>query len=320
NSEFLINKDFSSEEINNVSKLLSKALKYCQNNEVELSRNLLISNFDLDLITSLRVIALYGKKFMLPEQISKKETKSLDQISRSTIKYIKEVNESPTVDELMINLDLNIRDASVIYAFINKISADSLTENFEKLSEKELLSIDSISCDILKIENGKRKNNTLIDYAYQLNTGIYSAKRALSYISWCEKFYDITYIENLSANYKKTIIHEKIKAALKYTKENDLKYFLRKVANIDYIYFEEFAPDQTLLKKYRAKEVNWTQYEEEYLNHIKKSNIWKDLDINIFQNACLLCSESSPKKCHRRLLAEFIVNKYKGESFQILHL
>lgn len=100
-----------------------------------------------------------------------------------------------------------------------------------------------------------------------------------------------------------------------YTKENDLKYFLKKVANIDYIYFEEFAPDQTLLKKYRAKEVNWTQYEEEYLNHIKKSNIWKDLDINIFQNACLLCSESSPKKCHRRLLAEFIVNKYKEESF-----
>lgn len=60
--------------------------------------------------------------------------------------------------------------------------------------------------------------------------------------------------------------------------------------------------------------------EEEYLNQINKSNIWRDLDINIFQNACLLCSESSPKKCHRRLLAEFIVNKYKEESFQILHL
>ena len=62
----------------------------------------------------------------------------------------------------------------------------------------------------------------MIDFAYQLNTGIYSAKRALSYISWCEDFYDISYIEKLPAK-QKNIIHEKIKAALKYTKENDLR-------------------------------------------------------------------------------------------------
>ncbi|KKM91877.1 hypothetical protein LCGC14_1224050 [marine sediment metagenome] len=222
NSENLINIEFSSEEINNISKLISKALRYCQNNEVELGRNLLISDFNLDLITSLRVIELYGKKFLLPEQISKKETKLLDQISLSTIKYIKEINESPAIDDLMIDLDINIRDASVIYAFINRISTDPLPENFEKISEKELLSIDDISCEILKIEKYVRKNNTLVDFAYQLNAGIYSAKRSLSYISWCENFYNTSYIENLSVK-NKNVIHEKIKAALKYTKKNDLR-------------------------------------------------------------------------------------------------
>ncbi len=105
-----------------------------------------------------------------------------------------------------------------------------------------------------------------------------------------------------------------------FTKKIDLKFFLKKIANIQYFHFNEFAPDEILLKKYRSKEFNWIQFQEKYLDQIKKYEKWDDFDINILQDGCLLCSESTPNKCHRRLFAEFLLSKFRDESIQIVHL
>ncbi|MBA7578675.1 hypothetical protein ES708_20540 [subsurface metagenome] len=114
---------------------MTDALRYCRSQNKELNSNLLITQFNLDLRTVNEIIALYGKKFTLPEHSSRQETKNLDQISRSIIKYIKEINEKPTIDDLMISLNLNVRDASVIFTFINKISLETLEDDFEKYPE-----------------------------------------------------------------------------------------------------------------------------------------------------------------------------------------
>jgi len=222
NSEKILKKDFSKEEIERLSKKLTDALRYCHSQNKDLNSNLLITQFNLDLRTANEIIALYGKKFTLPEHSSRQETKKLDQISRAVIKYIKEVNEKPTIDDLMINLNLNVRDASVIFRFINKISLEALEVDFEKYPEKILLEIDDLSCEILKLEKDKEKERDLIDLAYQFDTGIYSIKRALLYISWIENKIDDRYIDKLSAQEKK-IIEGKIKSALKYINENDLE-------------------------------------------------------------------------------------------------
>ncbi|KKL01615.1 hypothetical protein LCGC14_2626900, partial [marine sediment metagenome] len=105
-----------------------------------------------------------------------------------------------------------------------------------------------------------------------------------------------------------------------FTKEIDLKFFLKKIAKIKYIYLNSFAPEELLLKNYRSKKFNWIQFEEKYLDQIKNYGEWEDFDIDILQDGCLLCSESLPSKCHRRLFAEFLFSKFKDKSIQIVHL
>lgn len=68
----MVKEEFSSQEIERFSKILSNVLKYCRNNNKELNTNLLISRFNLNLITSLEVIELYSKKFELLENRIKK--------------------------------------------------------------------------------------------------------------------------------------------------------------------------------------------------------------------------------------------------------
>ncbi|MHA1273162.1 MAG: hypothetical protein ACTSQS_06960 [Promethearchaeota archaeon] len=222
NSHKIVKKEFSHKEIKILSEKLSEALRYCHKQNQELNANLLISHFNLDLITANELIMLYTKKFELPEQLSKQEIKNLDKISNLVIKFIKEINENPTIDDLMINLNLNIRDASIIFSFINIISSEPLQENFDNYPVKALMEIDDISCEILKFQKEKYDELDLIDLAYKFNVGIYTLKRALLYISWIEKKIDENYFAQLSVK-KRKIIEGKIKKALKYIKENNLE-------------------------------------------------------------------------------------------------
>ena len=217
----VIKKEFSNKEINCLSKELTKALKYCHSQEKELDVNLLLFQFDLDLKTANEIIAIYSKEFKYEKDLTKREIKHLDQISNSFIKYIKEVKEKPTIDDLMIDLDFTIRDASNIFSFVNHISSETLKENFNKYSEKELMKIDNLSYEILRFEKIKQSDLNLIDFAYQFNSGIYLIKQALLYISWIENIISDTYIANLSS-VEKGIIEDKIKSALRYIKEHNL--------------------------------------------------------------------------------------------------
>ena len=220
NISIVLKKEFSNKEITRLSKELTKALKYCHSQEKELDVNLLLFQFDLDLKTANEIIAIYSKEFKY-EKVTRREIKHLDKISTSFIKYIKEVKEKPTIDDLMIDLDFTIRDANNIFSFVNHISSETLKENFNKYSEKELMEIDNLSYEILRFEKIKQSDLNLIDFAYQFNSGIYSIKQALLYISWIENIISDTYIANLSS-VEKSIIEDKIKSALRYIKEHNL--------------------------------------------------------------------------------------------------
>ena len=58
--------------------------------------------------------------------------------------------------------------------------------------------------------------------------------------------------------------------------------------------------------KYQKKQIDWKVYETEYKKILDDRNIIKGLDYSIFDNAVLLCSESTAEHCHRRLLAEYL--------------
>jgi uncharacterized protein (DUF488 family) len=103
-----------------------------------------------------------------------------------------------------------------------------------------------------------------------------------------------------------------------FTKTPDLQYFLKELCNIDYLYMCQFAPTKEMLDAYKNKEIDWAYYEYEFNTLIKERKIEKYVDLNILNNSCMLCSEETPNKCHRRLVAEYLKKCFGN--IEIIHL
>lgn len=103
-----------------------------------------------------------------------------------------------------------------------------------------------------------------------------------------------------------------------FAKGSDLKFFAREIGNISYEHDIDLAPTKELLSKYRDKEISWKEYEMEYLNLLDLRKIAHKTDIEKLHENCLLCSEHTPEKCHRRLLAEYL--KHVKSEIEIIHL
>ena len=104
-----------------------------------------------------------------------------------------------------------------------------------------------------------------------------------------------------------------------FAKKDDLKYFLKALINCDYQYIGRLAPTDEILKAYRADK-NWQRYESSFLALLKVRGIPETLDRTLFEEktCCLLCSEPTPEKCHRRLVAEHLQNTWNNVT--IFHL
>lgn len=98
-----------------------------------------------------------------------------------------------------------------------------------------------------------------------------------------------------------------------FAKKNDLAYIMELVG-IKYEHAPEMAPTDDILKRYKKKEMTWSEYEKAYLRLMEERNIL-DLASKQMTNetVCFLCSEDKPHHCHRRLLAEYIQQNAKAE-------
>ena len=103
-----------------------------------------------------------------------------------------------------------------------------------------------------------------------------------------------------------------------FAKGRDLEFFANRICGISYEHELNFAPTKELLGKYRKKEITWEEYTEEYVNLLETRNIRQMVEIESLHECCLLCSEHSPQKCHRRLLAEYL--QASNPDIQIIHL
>lgn len=103
-----------------------------------------------------------------------------------------------------------------------------------------------------------------------------------------------------------------------FAKGTDLKFFAKEIGNMSYEHSIDFAPTKELLSKYRDNKMTWLEYETEYLNLLDMRKIAQKTDIEKLHENCLLCSEHTPEKCHRRLLAEYLQH-VKG-NIEIIHL
>jgi uncharacterized protein (DUF488 family) len=103
-----------------------------------------------------------------------------------------------------------------------------------------------------------------------------------------------------------------------FTKKRDLEYFLRAIADIDYVHELQLAPTKDILDDYKKKRIDWNEYERRYRNILEERQPGKLLKPKDFDRACLLCSEPTAEHCHRRLAAEYL--KEEWENVTIHHL
>lgn len=103
-----------------------------------------------------------------------------------------------------------------------------------------------------------------------------------------------------------------------FTKKDDLRFFLREICGLGYIYLPELAPTKGILDEYRKRGGSWDIYEKQFLDLMAARNIESILDRSLIDGSCLLCSEPSPERCHRRLVAEYLRDRW-GD-VEIVHL
>ena len=99
-----------------------------------------------------------------------------------------------------------------------------------------------------------------------------------------------------------------------FAKRDDLRFFLKTIADIEYEHVPELAPTKDILDAYKKHGGDWKVYEAEFMELMAKRSIESQLRQEDFQSSCLLCSEHLPKLCHRRLVLEYLQEKWGGIS------
>lgn len=113
-------------------------------------------------------------------------------------------------------------------------------------------------------------------------------------------------------------IHNKSQLA-GFAKSDDLAYFLNEIGHIRYRHLPILAPEEDLLARYRAKAISWDQYEQDFLSLMAERKIEDRLSPETLAGACLLCSEDKPHHCHRRLVLDYL-NERWNNALSVRHL
>lgn len=103
-----------------------------------------------------------------------------------------------------------------------------------------------------------------------------------------------------------------------FSKRDDLQYFLKAILGIEYVQLPVLAPTQDILDEFKKNKGDWKVYEDKFLHLIQSRQIEKEIPKEILNEGCLLCSEDKPHFCHRRLVAEYLQDKWGGVEIQHL--
>ena len=102
-----------------------------------------------------------------------------------------------------------------------------------------------------------------------------------------------------------------------FAKRDDLAYFAESLCGLEYRHVPQLAPTKAMLDNYRKMKCSWESYESEFLKLMADRKI-EELHREELDHSCLLCSEDKPHHCHRRLVAEYLRDRWKD--VEIVHL
>lgn len=103
-----------------------------------------------------------------------------------------------------------------------------------------------------------------------------------------------------------------------YAKREDLAFFAKQIADVDYVHLPELAPTPEMLAEYRGGGRDWETYAEQFLALMKKRRIEEQVPKKVIDGGCLLCSEDRPHHCHRTLVAQYLSERWGGA--EVKHL
>ena len=103
-----------------------------------------------------------------------------------------------------------------------------------------------------------------------------------------------------------------------FAKKDDLAFFLRELCNCGYRHEPLLAPTKEILDGYKKKKIDWSEYETQFAKLMKNREVHTLISPEELDKACFLCSEPTPEKCHRRLVAEYLKSHLKN--IKISHL
>lgn len=95
-----------------------------------------------------------------------------------------------------------------------------------------------------------------------------------------------------------------------FSKRDDLKYFSKTILGADYVHLPILAPPPDILDDYKKKKGDWKIFEARFLDVIQERKIENQVDRGLLEESCLLCSEDEPHHCHRRLVAEYLQERW----------
>lgn len=103
-----------------------------------------------------------------------------------------------------------------------------------------------------------------------------------------------------------------------FSKRDDLAFFLCEINDLEYMHLPILAPTQDILDDFKKKRIDWPTYKLRFESLLVERQVEGSVDRNIVNGGCLLCSEPTPEKCHRRLVAEYFRDCW-GD-LEIIHL
>lgn len=112
-----------------------------------------------------------------------------------------------------------------------------------------------------------------------------------------------------------------------FAKVRDLPWLLRTIAGIGYAHDPLLAPTPEMLAEFLkgpgSLDARWQIYAPRFRALMRARKIEEQLDPAALDGGCLLCSEASPHRCHRRLVAEYLAERWTETGrgpVEIVHL
>ena len=103
-----------------------------------------------------------------------------------------------------------------------------------------------------------------------------------------------------------------------FAKRCDLAYFLKEICAMDYLHLPTLAPTKEILDDYKKRRCDWITYETRFLDLMRARRVEETVARETLAGSCLLCSEHTADRCHRRLVAEYLDRHWGG--IDITHL